>query len=116
MKRELTCIVCPIGCALTVTDEDGEYKVSGNTCPRGVIYGKNEVTNPTRTLTTTVRVGNREKTLVAVKSDRPIPKDMLFLAMEKVNALRATAPIKIGDVIGADLLSVCDIVATAEVD
>ena len=115
MKRELVCIVCPIGCALTVSDEDGELKVSGNTCPRGAIYGKNEVTNPTRTLTTTVRVGNREKTVVAVKSDRPIPKDMLFLAMEKINEARALAPVKIGDVICRDLLGVCDIIATAEV-
>ena len=116
MKRELTCIVCPIGCALTVSDEDGELKVSGNTCPRGAVYGKNEVTNPTRTLTTTVRVGNREKTVVAVKSDRPIPKGMLFDAMKEINLLRVEAPIKIGDVLCADLLGVCDIVATAEVE
>ena len=115
MKSELTCIVCPIGCALTVSDEDGEMKVSGNTCPRGAVYGKNEVTNPTRTLTTTVRVGNREKTVVAVKSDRPIPKGMLFDAMNEINKIRAEAPIKIGDVLASDLLGVCDIVATAEV-
>ena len=116
MTRNLTCIVCPIGCALTVSDEDGELKVSGNTCPRGAVYGKNEVTNPTRTLTTTVRVGNREKTVVAVKSDRPIPKGMLFDAMKEINLLRVEAPIKIGDVLCADLLGVCDIVATAEVE
>ena len=116
MKRELTCIVCPIGCALTVSDEDGELKVSGNTCPRGAVYGKNEVTNPTRTLTTTVRVGNREKTVVAVKSDRPIPKGMLFEAMKEINAIRANAPIKIGDVLAENLLGVCNIVATAEVE
>ncbi len=115
MKRELTCIVCPIGCALTVSDEDGELKVSGNTCPRGAVYGKNEVQNPTRTLTTTVRVGNREKTVVAVKSDRPIPKGMLFDAMKEINTLRAEAPIRIGDVLSSDLLGVCNIVATAEV-
>ena len=114
MTRELTCIVCPIGCALTVTEENGEYKVSGNTCPRGALYGKSEVTNPTRTLTTTVRVGNREKTLVSVKSDRPIPKEMLFLAMERVNEIKATAPIRIGDVIENDLLGVCRLVATSE--
>lgn len=116
MKRELTCIVCPIGCALTVSDEEGELKVSGNTCPRGAVYGKNEVVNPTRTLTTTVRVGNREKTVVAVKSDRPIPKGMLFEAMEKINEVRVDAPVRIGDVVCADLLGVCNIVATADVD
>ena len=84
MKRELTCIVCPIGCALTVSDESGALTVEGNTCPRGAVYGKNEVTNPTRTLTTTVRIANREKTVVAVKSDRPIPKGMRRYVAERL--------------------------------
>ena len=63
-----------------------------------------------------MRVGNREKTVVAVKSDRPIPKEMLFEAMKEINAIRANAPIKIGDVLAENLLGVCNIVATAEVE
>ena len=54
--RELTCIGCPLGCQLTVTMGNDEIKVEGNTCPRGEAYAKKEVTNPTRIVTSTVRV------------------------------------------------------------
>ena len=56
MKRELTCIVCPIGCQLSVTLENGVVtEVIGNTCPRGKQYAIDECTNPVRTITTTAR-------------------------------------------------------------
>ncbi|MCH5183479.1 MAG: DUF1667 domain-containing protein [Oscillospiraceae bacterium] len=101
---ELTCIVCPVGCALRVeqTDDGEVVSVAGNTCPRGAVYGKDEVLHPVRTLTTTVRVQNGER-LLPVKTDRPIPKEKLFAAMEKVNALSVLAPVKIGDVLLPDL-------------
>ena len=55
--RELTCIGCPMGCPLTVTMKAGEViSVTGNTCKRGDIYARKEVTNPTRIVTSTVRV------------------------------------------------------------
>lgn len=114
---ELTCIVCPIGCALRVEqNEKGEVvSVSGNTCPRGASYGKDEVLHPVRTLTSTVRVQNAER-LLPVKTDRPIPKEKLFAAMEKVNALSVRAPIRIGDVLlddlfGAKLVAAADLKA-----
>ena len=51
-RREFICINCPLGCALTVTMEQGQVlKVEGNTCPRGKSYGEKEVTNPTRIVT-----------------------------------------------------------------
>lgn len=101
---ELTCIVCPIGCALRVEqNDDGEVvSVTGNTCPRGAKYGKDEVLHPVRTLTTTVRAAGTDR-LLPVKTDRPIPKEKLFEAMEKVNSLSVKAPIRIGDVLMDDL-------------
>ena len=55
--RELTCIGCPLGCAITVTmDGSTVTAVTGNTCPRGDAYARKEVTNPTRIVTSTVRV------------------------------------------------------------
>ena len=56
--RELTCISCPLGCPLKVeTDENGAVlQVTGNTCKRGEVYGKKEVTAPERTVTSTVAV------------------------------------------------------------
>ena len=60
--RELTCIRCPMGCQLTVTIDGENVSVSGNTCPRGEDYGKNEVINPIRTVTSSIRVeGGRLK-------------------------------------------------------
>ena len=59
--RELTCIGCPMGCPLTVTMEAGEViSVTGNTCKRGDVYARKEVTNPVSythlTLPTILRV------------------------------------------------------------
>lgn len=113
---ELTCIVCPVGCALRVeqNDEGEVISVTGNTCPRGAAYGKDEVLHPVRTLTTTVRVRGAER-LLPVKTDRPIPKEMLFAAMEKVNALSAVAPVRIGDVLLDDLFG-AKLVAAANLE
>jgi CxxC motif-containing protein len=98
MKRELTCIVCPIGCQLTVELEEGKVRsVSGNTCPRGKAYAEAECIAPMRTLTTTVRCKGGK--LLPVKTDRPIPKEKLFAAMEMVNNIHPTLPISQGDVI-----------------
>ena len=55
-KRELICIGCPMGCPLTVQLEDGEIlSITGQTCKRGEVYARNEVTNPTRIVTSTVK-------------------------------------------------------------
>jgi CxxC motif-containing protein len=76
--RELICINCPLGCALTVTLENGEVtRVTGNTCPRGEAYARKECTNPTRIVTTTVRVEGGRLPVVSVKTASDIPKEKL---------------------------------------
>ena len=58
--RNLTCIGCPMGCPLTVKIENGTVlSVEGNTCKRGAIYGKKEVTDPTRICQNTERYSKR---------------------------------------------------------
>ena len=55
-ERKLICIGCPMGCPLTVEIDGGEVvSVTGNTCKRGDVYARKEVTNPTRIVTSTVR-------------------------------------------------------------
>ena len=100
--RELTCIVCPRGCALRVEVRDGEMAVSGNSCPRGKQYAVDECTHPVRTLTTTARttVG----TVIPVKTDRPIPKELMMAAMEEIDRQVVALPARIGDVVVEDLL------------
>ena len=103
MKKELTCIVCPLGCSLQVElSEAGEVlSVTGNTCPRGSKYGKAECTDPQRTLTTTLRC--EDGSMVAVKTDRTIPKARMFEAMKLINAAVVRLPVQIGDVILSDV-------------
>ena len=93
--RELTCIGCPMGCPLTVTMEAGEViSVTGNTCKRGDIYARKEVTNPTRIVTSTVRVTGGD----ALKT------------------VEVPAPVHIGDVLLEDVAGTgVDIVATKNV-
>lgn len=99
-KRELICIGCPLGCPVTVELEDGEVKsVTGNTCPRGEAYAKKEVTNPTRIVTSTVRVEGGDKPFISVKTKDDIPKGSIFTCMEEINRAVVKAPVKIGDVI-----------------
>ena len=98
-KRELTCISCPMGCQMTVFMENEEITVTGNTCKRGEIYAKKEVTDPRRVVTSTVKVKNGEFLRVSVKTETDIPKDKIFGCMEDILRSEVEAPIKIGDVI-----------------
>jgi len=103
-KRNLICIVCPMGCPLTVTLEDGKVTaVEGNTCKRGYEYAVNECTAPKRVLTTSVRVEGGNAPLVSVKTESGIPKELLFDAMKTLRAVTVKAPVRIGDVVYADL-------------
>ena len=96
----LICIGCPLGCPLTVEMEGNEVKsVSGNTCPRGDAYAKKELTNPTRIVTSTVRVAGGKLAMVSVKTESDIPKGKIFDCVKALKDIEVTAPVKIGDVI-----------------
>lgn len=99
-KRELICIGCPMGCPLTVTMDGGNVvEVTGNTCPRGKTYAEKEVTNPTRIVTSTVKVEGGDRPFVSVKTKEDIPKGKIFDCMKEINGIVAKAPIAIGDVV-----------------
>ncbi|MBO5069862.1 MAG: DUF1667 domain-containing protein [Roseburia sp.] len=102
--RELTCIGCPLGCTVTVTMENGEVTaVTGNTCPKGDAYARKEVTNPTRIVTSTVRVTGGVAPMVNVKTASDIPKDKIFDCVEAIKDIVVAAPVKIGDVVLSDV-------------
>ena len=100
--KELICIVCPKGCHLQV-DESRDYAVTGNGCARGAAYGKAELTNPTRVVTSTVCVAGAQLPRCPVKTDRAIPKEKMFEVMERIAAVRAKAPIAVGQVLVDDI-------------
>ena len=98
MLKEMTCIVCPMGCGLEVELDGNEViSVKGNTCPRGIQYAKTECSNPMRMVTTTVLCENGK--LLPVKTAGPVKKEDVFKVMEAVNNCTAHLPIKIKDVI-----------------
>ena len=113
-KRELICIGCPMGCPLTVEMNGTEVvSVTGNTCPRGDAYARKEVTNPTRIVTSTVKVEGGKVDMVSVKTKEDIPKGKIFECVKALKGVTVKAPIHIGDVILKDVAGTgVDIVAT----
>ena len=73
-KREMICIRCPMGCHLSVTQDENGCTVTGNTCPRGREYGVQEMTCPTRVVTSSVRVENGRRPVCSVKTATAVPK------------------------------------------
>ena len=98
MIKELTCINCPLGCTVSVTVEDGQItNITGNTCKRGEVYARNELSNPVRTVTSTMKVEGSSQYLVSVKTENPIPKGKIMEVMSQINNARTKAPVEIGD-------------------
>lgn len=113
---ELICIVCPKGCHLKVDEENG-YKVTGNGCPRGAAYGEKELVNPTRTITSTVRINGKTARRVPVKTSADFPKGKIFDVMAELDKVDVQAPVKVGDVIIKDVCGLgVDIVAAKDID
>ena len=98
--RELICIGCPLGCPLTVELKGTEVvSVTGNTCPNGDRYARKEVTDPRRTVTSTVRVQGGILPVVSVKTAQDIPKNKIFDCMQELATIRVKAPVNEGDTI-----------------
>lgn len=116
-EKQFICTSCPMGCLLKGLDKGGEIIISGNSCPRGLTYGLQEMTRPKRMVTTTILVNKGQRKLVPCKTKDPIDKDLIFKLMEVINKHSVDAPIRVGDVLIKNVLgSSVDIVATANVD
>ena len=117
--KEIICITCPKGCHLKVDEET--FAVTGNACPRGAVYGANELRNPVRVVTSTVVVEGPQRRLpetspdkgrgtgeagggvtprrLPVKTDRPIPKGKMFEVMEEIAKVRVHPPVAVGQIL-----------------
>lgn len=96
--KELICIVCPKGCRLRVDEQNG-WAVSGNGCGRGAEYGRAELQNPTRVVTSTAAITGAAHPRCPVKTDRPIPKGKMLEAVRALDGLELAAPVKPGQVV-----------------
>lgn len=115
MKKTLTCIICPRGCTLEAEIGADNISVTGNFCPRGIKYAEDECINPTRTVTSTVRLENRNGAMLSVKTAAPIPKSRIFDLMKLIRAKKTCAPVCIGDIIIKNAFGT-DIIATENAD
>lgn len=115
---ELTCIGCPLGCPLTVTTEDDNtfVSVTGNTCLNGKKYAMSEVTNPTRILTSSVKVSGGDAKMCSVKTAGPIPKDRVLACAKLLESVVVESPVDIGDVIVHNIDNTgVDVIATRSI-
>ena len=111
--KEFTCIVCPRGCSLTVEEVNGEYTVTGNSCPRGAEYGRNEISNPTRVLTSTVRLQGGSLRRCPVRTDKAVPRRKLMEIMKLLDQVELTAPVTVGQKVITDVCGTgADIIVT----
>ena len=117
-ERKFICVLCPLGCGLTVTLNDGEVvKVEGNSCQRGESYARSEVKDPRRVFTSTVRVNGGKLPVCPVRSNAPVPKEKLFDVAEAVAKIQVNAPIEIGQVLISDVCGTgADIVASRDLN
>ena len=117
-NRELICIGCPLGCPVTVEMEGNNViSVTGNTCQKGDIYARKEVTDPTRIVTTTVKVSGGTVPMINVKTAKDIPKDRIFDCVAALCGLTIPAPVRIGDIILGNVAGTgVDIVAAGNAD
>lgn len=93
-QLEFICITCPVGCSITATVENGELIASeGQSCKRGIAFVREELTDPRRMLTTTVRVEGGTLPLVPVHSSAPLPKGMLMSVAAQLREIIVRAPV-----------------------
>jgi len=100
MRKHFTCVICPLGCEIDVEEEKGSIvALSGNRCARGKEFVIQELKEPLRVLTTTVRIKGAEFNMLPVRIDKPIPKRLIPKVMEDIAKIEVNAPVKMYDTI-----------------
>lgn len=95
MKKNMICIMCPMGCTISVEEKDGKLSVTGNTCLRGAKYAEQEYVSPQRVVTALVKLNNGK--VAPVKTDKPIAKGDVFKVLEEIGTKEIRLPVHIGD-------------------
>lgn len=114
--KQLVCIVCPRGCTMTLEGEGKDVKVSGNSCKRGAEFAVSEMTEPKRTICTTVKTAFPDVPVLPVRVSKEIPKDRIFDVMAEINKVTVKEKVKRGEVIIKDVSGLgADIIATSGV-
>ena len=100
---ELICISCPQGCHLTAENNNGQIVVSGNRCPRGVVYARQELTDPRRMVTAVMPSDDPQHPYIAVRTTAPFPKDKIPELLTRLYQTIIKTPVKNGDIVIDDI-------------
>jgi CxxC motif-containing protein len=112
--KELLCIVCPNGCRLQVEGTGDNLIVTGNKCKRGIDFARAEITNPMRSLTTTVRTGFAGVPVLPVRTAGEIPKGKIRDVMRYLNGITVTKRLAVGDAVAENVLGLgVNVIATS---
>ena len=116
-EKEITCIVCPIGCKIQVKTDGKQFEVcDGNKCKRGIEYARSEALDPRRMLTSSVLVKDGEWPLLSVKSSKSVPKNKVFEALIEIKKAKISAPVSLGQRIIKNVADTkIDIIATKSI-
>jgi CxxC motif-containing protein len=98
MVRRLLCIECPQSCLLEVSDGE-EITVANNKCERGKAYAAKEITNPARTLTTTVKTVFADFPRLPVRSAAEIPLNLVIPAVRALDTVIVCRRLQPGDIV-----------------
>ncbi len=107
---KLTCISCPIGCEITAIETPEGWSISGNTCKRGEVYARQELTAPKRTITSLAILASGE--VIPCKTSAPVDKSAIFSILKAIKAKRFEGDYKIGDILIENIVEGVNIVAT----
>lgn len=114
--KEFVCIVCPNGCRLTVSTENGKTIVSGQKCPKGEAFAVEEATAPKRSVTSTVRTVYKEYPVAPVKTDGEIPKEKIKDLIQLLKSVTISSPLRRGETVLADVFGTgVNVVVTADI-
>ena len=106
MNKELTCIICPVGCNLRINSIDGcSYIIKGYKCKKGKLFAEEEVIDPRRIVTTTIKIDSKKFNRLPVKTNKPVPKDEILNFVKEIKKIKAKPAVKIGDILSRNILN-----------
>jgi len=113
-KKHFVCVVCPIGCEIDVVHDGSKIiSMAGNKCEKSEEFVIQELIEPMRILTTTVRIQGSRWPVIPVRTDKSVPKRLFPRIMRQLRRIKLQAPVNMLDVVVRDALRTgANIIAT----
>ena len=97
--NNILCIRCPKSCNLIVRIKDNEIFVEDNECRIGEEYAIEEIKNPMRIVSSTIRIFNAIYPRLPVRTSKTVPKNKIKDIMKSIKGRVIDAPVKKNQII-----------------